>query len=176
MDINLPANHQQEHNSTVHYHGHGVLENAASHDSISHVMGHELVHVGELKQEAFLLGGNLKYLDIELGYEFRDGKVVAVSGETTGIIEEIRQTSSAKAKQGDSILEISIQGSTFSKKLDAEDKNTENVLQLVKSRLQNLKKEQLIPSPYALPGQQNVAGRIQALEVQKQALELSLEK
>ena len=176
MDINLQANNQQIHNSKVYYQGHGVMESAASHDSISHVMGHELGHVGELKQEAFLLGGNLKYLDIELDYEFRDGKVVAVSGETTGIIEETRKTSSSEAKQGDSILEISLLGNTFSKKLNGDDKQLQNNLQTITSRLQELKQEQLIASPYVQRNQRNLSGRIQALEVQKQTLELSLEE
>lgn len=69
-------------NHNVHYIGHGQLESSAENFSTIHVISHEMNHVSEFKSEANKLGMDIADLNIHVHYELRNGKLVAVAGET----------------------------------------------------------------------------------------------
>lgn len=67
----------------LHYIGHGQLESSPASTSVLHVISHELDHVAEFKSEAAKTNSDINSLDVKINYEFRNGKMVAVSGETS---------------------------------------------------------------------------------------------
>lgn len=67
---------------SVKYIGHGQLESAPQASSILHVISHELGHVAEFRNEAIRDSAEIRSLDVSIEYEMRDGKLVAVAGET----------------------------------------------------------------------------------------------
>lgn len=68
--------------TSVKYIGHGQLESAPQASSILHVISHELGHVAEFRNEAIRDRAEIRSLDVSIEYEMRDGKLVAVAGET----------------------------------------------------------------------------------------------
>lgn len=68
--------------TSVKYIGHGQLESAPQTSSILHVISHELGHVAEFRNEAIRDNAELRSVDVSIEYELRDGKLVAVAGET----------------------------------------------------------------------------------------------
>lgn len=83
-------------NDTIHYIGHGQLEKSPASTSIMHVIAHELDHVAEFKSQAIRDKAEIRNLDVKIDYEFRNGKVVAVGGETS-VITEVKQQTSKRA-------------------------------------------------------------------------------
>ena len=73
---------------TIYYIGHGQLESSAANNSILHVISHELEHVAEFKNEAVREGSEIKEIDVSIQYEIRNGKLVAVSGETSATTQK----------------------------------------------------------------------------------------
>lgn len=69
----------------VSYIGHGTLESAPETLSALHVISHELGHAQEFKNEAFREGRDIQSVQVKINYELRDGRMVAVSGETHAI-------------------------------------------------------------------------------------------
>lgn len=69
-------------NHNVHYIGHGQLESSSENFSTLHVISHEMNHVSEFKSEASKLNMDIANLEVHVHYELRNGKLVAVSGET----------------------------------------------------------------------------------------------
>lgn len=69
-------------NKNVHYIGHGQLESSPENFSALHVISHELGHVSEFKSEARRLGMDIADVNVHIHYELRNGKLVAVGGET----------------------------------------------------------------------------------------------
>lgn len=69
----------------VNYVGHGKLESAPESLSALHVISHELGHAQEFKNEAFREGREVQSVHVKINYEFRDGRMVAVSGETEAV-------------------------------------------------------------------------------------------
>ncbi|XDD47012.1 hypothetical protein AB3N60_02675 [Leptospira sp. WS39.C2] len=69
----------------VNYVGHGRLESAPESLSALHVISHELGHAQEFKNEAFREGREIQTLQVKINYELRDGRMVAVSGETHAV-------------------------------------------------------------------------------------------
>ncbi|TGK46504.1 hypothetical protein [Leptospira bouyouniensis] len=69
----------------VNYIGHGQLESAPETLSALHVISHELGHAQEFKNEAFREGREVQSVQVKINYELRDGRMVAVSGETHAI-------------------------------------------------------------------------------------------
>lgn len=65
----------------VFYKGHGLIERATPSNSVGHVLLHELRHLQEFQNEARVTGREVVNPRISIDYEFRDGKLVAVSGE-----------------------------------------------------------------------------------------------
>jgi hypothetical protein len=80
-------------NDTIYYIGHGLLEKASSNNSIMHVISHELDHVAEFKSQAIKDHAEIRSLDMKIDYEYRNGKMVAVSGETSVLMEPVKETS-----------------------------------------------------------------------------------
>lgn len=68
--------------TSVKYIGHGQLESAPQASSVLHVISHELGHVAEFRNEAIRDNAELRSIDVSIEYELRDGKLVAVAGET----------------------------------------------------------------------------------------------
>lgn len=66
----------------VAYVGHGRLESAPETLSPLHVISHELGHVTEFKNEAIQQGRDIDSIRVKINYEFRNGRMIAVSGET----------------------------------------------------------------------------------------------
>ncbi|MCW7507857.1 hypothetical protein [Leptospira levettii] len=69
----------------VNYVGHGQLESAPETMSALHVISHELGHAQEFKNEAFREGREIQSVQVKINYELRDGRMVAVSGETHAV-------------------------------------------------------------------------------------------
>ena len=80
-------------NDIIQYIGHGRVESSPSSTSIMHVIAHELDHVAEFKSQAIRDSAEIRSLDIKIDYEYRNGKMVAVGGETSVITEAKQQTS-----------------------------------------------------------------------------------
>lgn len=78
---------------TVYYVGHGKLEKSPASTSVMHVISHELDHVAEYKSKAVRDHLDIRSLDMKIDYELRNGKLVAVGGETTVTAEPIKETS-----------------------------------------------------------------------------------
>ncbi|EMK00417.1 hypothetical protein AB3N61_16805 [Leptospira sp. WS58.C1] len=68
--------------NSVKYIGHGQLESAPQASSVLHVISHELGHVAEFRNDAIRDNAELRSIDVSIEYELRDGKLVAVAGET----------------------------------------------------------------------------------------------
>ncbi|MBM9549103.1 hypothetical protein JWG40_18910 [Leptospira sp. 201903074] len=69
----------------VNYVGHGQLESSPESLSALHVISHELGHAAEFKNEAFQEGRDVQSVQVKINYELRDGRMVAVSGETQAV-------------------------------------------------------------------------------------------
>jgi ABC-type phosphate transport system auxiliary subunit len=81
--------------SSIHYIGHGRLESSPENFSILHVVAHELSHVQEFKNEAFRENADIAEIRVKIDYEMRpNGKMVAVSGETTAITQKKNESDS----------------------------------------------------------------------------------
>lgn len=70
---------------SLHYIGHGQLESAPASVSVLHVISHELGHVAEFRSEAMKDRAEIRSLNMKIHYEFRNGKLVAVAGETEAV-------------------------------------------------------------------------------------------
>ncbi|MDF3821216.1 hypothetical protein P3G55_15010 [Leptospira sp. 96542] len=79
----LSAEHYKD--RSVGYIGHGRLESAPETMSALHVIAHELGHVTEFKNEAIREGRDIQTVQVKINYEIRDGRMVAVSGETRAV-------------------------------------------------------------------------------------------
>lgn len=75
-------------NDTLYYVGHGQLEKSPASTSVMHVISHELDHVAEFKSQAIRDRAEIRSLDIKIDYEYRNGKLVAVGGETSVLTAE----------------------------------------------------------------------------------------
>ena len=69
-------------NSEIVYKGHGKIESASEGSSILHVISHELDHVAEFKAQAHRDEVEIRNIDMEIHFEFRNGRLVAVGGNT----------------------------------------------------------------------------------------------
>jgi hypothetical protein len=67
---------------TIHYRGHGQLESSPASMSVIHVISHELDHLAQFRSQAQKDGAEIRDIDIEIQYEIRNGKLVAVGGKT----------------------------------------------------------------------------------------------
>lgn len=79
MQLGIPRD------ESLHYIGHGQLESAPASTSVLHVISHELGHVAEFRSEATRDRAEIRSLNMKIHYEFRNGKLVAVAGETEAV-------------------------------------------------------------------------------------------
>lgn len=82
--------------SELHFRGHGKLESASESSSILHVISHELDHVAEFKAQSIRDQTEIRSIDMKIHFEFRDGRLVAVGGNT-------KMTSVEKNKQREEV-------------------------------------------------------------------------
>jgi hypothetical protein len=72
----------------VSYVGHGQLESSPETMSPLHVIAHEMGHVQEFRGEAYRSGSEIRDIHVKINYEIRDGRMVAVSGETSATTQK----------------------------------------------------------------------------------------
>ncbi|EMS86563.1 hypothetical protein [Leptospira noguchii] len=84
---------------SLYYIGHGQLESAPASTSVLHVISHELGHVAEFKSEAIRDRAEIRSLNMKIHYEFRNGKLVAVAGETEVITAKKPEETSHKSNE-----------------------------------------------------------------------------
>ncbi|ABZ93080.1 Conserved hypothetical protein [Leptospira biflexa serovar Patoc strain 'Patoc 1 (Ames)'] len=107
----------------VSYVGHGQLESAPESFSALHVISHELGHAQEFKNEAFREGREVQSVQVKINYELRDGRMVAVSGETQAVTKPV-----SKAEEDPSLTPYSDGKSIkdlFQQKLEEEKESKE---------------------------------------------------
>ncbi len=92
----------------VSYVGHGRLESAPETLSPLHVIAHEMGHVQEFRSEAFRTGSEVRDIHVKINYELRDGRMVAVSGETSATTQK-----RPEARATDASLEPYSDGKSF---------------------------------------------------------------
>ncbi|ABJ74870.1 hypothetical protein [Leptospira borgpetersenii] len=81
---------------SLHYVGHGQLESAPASTSVLHVISHELGHVAEFRSEAMRDRAEIRSLNMKIHYEFRNGKLVAVAGETEAVTAQKSEETTRK--------------------------------------------------------------------------------
>lgn len=67
--------------SRIYYKGHGQTESSSEQNSALHVIAHEMQHVAEFKAEALRDKVEIRNIDIDINFEMRNGKLVAVGGK-----------------------------------------------------------------------------------------------
>lgn len=92
----------------VSYVGHGRLESSPETLSPLHVITHELGHVQEFRGDAVRNGSEIRDIQVKINYEIRDGRMVAVSGETSATSQK-----RIESKSKDSSLEPYSDGKSF---------------------------------------------------------------
>jgi hypothetical protein len=92
----------------VSYVGHGRLESSPETLSPLHVIAHEMGHVQEFRGEAIREGSEVRDIHVKINYEIRDGRMVAVSGETSATTQKRIET-----KPKDPSLEPYSDGKSF---------------------------------------------------------------
>jgi|JI10StandDraft_1071094.scaffolds.fasta_scaffold234670_3 hypothetical protein len=72
----------------VSYVGHGRLESSPETLSPLHVIEHEMGHVQEFRGAAARSNSEVRDIRVKINYELRDGRMVAVSGETSATTQK----------------------------------------------------------------------------------------
>lgn len=136
--------------SRIFYVGHGGMESSSSILSPLHVISHELGHVQELRRSAMERGESVSGMQVKINYEFRNGRLVATSGETTANFrKEDRVTLSEMAKKTlESLNEKSKTDEDSDSQTNEIDKNSlqtpdqeDKLIQSLEDRLRVLKQE-----------------------------------
>ncbi|TGK03198.1 hypothetical protein EHQ53_07065 [Leptospira langatensis] len=115
--------------TSVQYIGHGQLESSPQSTSVLHVISHELGHVAEFRNEAIRDNAELRSLEVSIHYEMRDGKLVAVAGETKATTVKKPEKDSSKG------WELAEQSQSADKKPEsAKNKEAENRSDLISDK------------------------------------------
>ncbi|PJZ66843.1 hypothetical protein CH371_01725 [Leptospira wolffii] len=88
--------------TSVQYIGHGQLESSPQSTSVLHVISHELGHVAEFRSEAIRDRAEIRSIEVSIHYEMRDGKLVAVAGETRATTVKKSEEESPKRSEASS--------------------------------------------------------------------------
>lgn len=112
MQLGIPRD------ESLHYIGHGQLESAPASTSVLHVISHELGHVAEFRSEAMRDRAEIRSLNMKIHYEFRNGKLVAVAGETEAV------TAKKEEPHSRNVIDSSLQKSDSSSR-DADQTSSE---------------------------------------------------
>ncbi|TGM08949.1 hypothetical protein EHQ76_03095 [Leptospira barantonii] len=161
---------------SLHYIGHGQLESSPASTSILHVISHELGHVAEFRSEAMRDSAEIRSLDMKIHYEFRNGKLVAVSGETQATTVKKSEDSPRKNEitpQENSIKEESPkkEEKPEASKVNLEDKEKEILSEIrrIESELQTFETKADVEEEKGIG-----STRKTELEERKRKLEMSL--
>jgi hypothetical protein len=133
--MKIPDISNSIHQNRVHYIGHGQLESSSENLSALHVISHELAHVAEFKSEARRLGMDISDVKVHIHYELRDGKLVAVAGETEAVY--------LPKKDKDSKVDVQLDISAFLLTDIPRKDKLEKELVIIETEIKNLEKELL---------------------------------
>jgi len=126
--------------SEILYKGHGKIESASESSSILHVISHELEHVAEFKAQANKDEVQIRSIEMQIHFEFRDGRLVAVGGET-------KMTSAGKSSPKEEIgkqldlfpnSKILLNEATIPQDLQVEETILKEKLELIQNELRTL--------------------------------------
>ncbi len=127
--------------SEILYKGHGKIESASESSSIIHVISHELEHVAEFKAEAKRDQVEIRSIDMQIHFEFRDGRLVAVGGETKMTSAEKNSPQGEIGKQLDLFPNSKIvpnESSFISGDLEVEETLLKEKIDLIQTELRTL--------------------------------------
>lgn len=91
---------------TIHYKGHGQLESSPASLSVLHVISHEMGHVAEFRSQAHRDGAEIRDIDVDIRYEIRDGRLVAVGGETKVTSAYRKEVDEGKEKPDFDVVDV----------------------------------------------------------------------
>lgn len=170
MQLGIPRD------ESLHYIGHGQLESSPASTSVLHVISHELGHVAEFRSEAMRDRADIRSLNMKIHYEFRNGKLVAVSGETEAVTvkkseeksnpEKLSETQSPKEKEA---AEKEKKDETSKSELEDKEKQILSEIRRVESELKAFESEK-----DSEPENGIRSPRKAELEERKRKLEISL--
>lgn len=106
------------HDTSVHYKGHGKLESSPASTSALHVIGHELDHLADIRSDARRKNLDVRSVDLDIKYEIREGRLIAVGGRTQAVLVEKKQNKEPENEflyhfKEDVILDINPEMFTF---------------------------------------------------------------
>ena len=166
---------------TLRYIGHGQLESSPASTSVLHVVGHELDHVAEFRNDAIRDNADIRSIEMKIDYEFRDGKLVAVSGKTTATTQKkperdfskIGETESLEKKENSKVENTGEVAKNF--KISLEEKNLHIRLGHLESELSKLENDNgyIDPEVKDIQGRKEEARRVE-LKEKKRELEIEL--
>lgn len=114
-EVNQLSNFLPNFDERIHYRSHGGLESSAASFSVMHVIAHELGHLAEFRAKARAEGAEIRNEDIDIHYEIRNGRLVAVGGVTrvtTAKKVDKAENETSKKNTIEDTVEFSIQNKT----------------------------------------------------------------
>ncbi|RHX87655.1 hypothetical protein [Leptospira stimsonii] len=170
MQLGIPRD------ESLHYIGHGQLESSPASTSVLHVISHELGHVAEFRSEAMRDRADIRSLNMKIHYEFRNGKLVAVSGETEAVTVKKSENKSAQEKlaetetsQEKEKVEKDKKAETSKSELEDKEKQILSEIRRVESELKTFESEKKSETENEIRSARKVE-----LEERKRKLEMSL--
>ncbi|TGK11002.1 hypothetical protein [Leptospira stimsonii] len=170
MQLGIPRD------ESLHYIGHGQLESSPASSSVLHVISHELGHVAEFRSEAMRDRADIRSLNMKIHYEFRNGKLVAVSGETEAVTvkksedkstqEKLAETETPQEKEK---VEKDKKAETSKSELEDKEKQILSEIRRVESELKTFESEKKSETENEIRSARKVE-----LEERKRKLEMSL--
>ncbi|AOP32518.1 hypothetical protein A0128_00665 [Leptospira tipperaryensis] len=170
MQLGIPRD------ESLHYIGHGQLESSPASTSVLHVISHELGHVAEFRSEAMRDRADIRSLNMKIHYEFRNGKLVAVSGETEAVTvkkseekpnkDELAESQTPKEKEA---VEREKKSEISKSELEDKEKQILSEIRKVESELKAFESEKDSEKENGISGTRKVE-----LEERKRKLEMSL--
>lgn len=170
MQLGIPRD------ESLHYIGHGQLESSPASTSVLHVISHELGHVAEFRSEAMRDRADIRSLNMKIHYEFRNGKLVAVSGETEAVTvkksedkstqEKLAETETPQEKEK---VEKDKKAETSKSELEDKEKQILSEIRRVESELKTFESEKKSETENEIRSPRKVE-----LEERKRKLEMSL--
>ncbi|MCR8647652.1 hypothetical protein [Leptospira interrogans] len=124
---------------SLYYIGHGQLESAPASTSVLHVISHELGHVAEFKSEALRDRAEIRSLNMKIHYEFRNGKLVAVAGETE--VVTAKKSEETLRKDTETSQQESLKEKDFPKKEEISKTKSEDREKQILSEIRRIESE-----------------------------------
>ncbi|WP_061241494.1 hypothetical protein [Leptospira interrogans] len=124
---------------SLYYIGHGQLESAPASTSVLHVISHELGHVAEFKSEALRDRAEIRSLNMKIHYEFRNGKLVAVAGETE--VVTAKKSEETLRKDIETSQQESLKEKDFPKKEETSKTKSEDREKQILSEIRRIESE-----------------------------------